>query len=134
MIVVEGNHDKITDKIVEKKDIKFVENYIIDDVFICHGDKIVDMPKKIKKIIIGHEHPAISITDGNKVEKYKCFVKCKFEKKDLYVLPSFNFVTEGTDISKESLLSPYLKKIKEFEITVTQDSELYYFGKIKREV
>ncbi|MBW2998363.1 metallophosphoesterase [Candidatus Woesearchaeota archaeon] len=136
LIFIKGNHDKITEVIAKKKDVDVFDKYIIDDVLICHGDFIPDEvdDKKIKNIIIGHEHPAIFLREDAKAEKYKCFLKTKFKCKNLYVLPSFNLANEGTDVTSERLLSPFLKDAKEFEITITQDGELFNFGNVKRDV
>jgi len=77
------------------------------------------------------EHPAISVGDGTRVEKYKCFLKGKFKGKELIVQPSFNLVTEGSDILKEKVLSPFLKQdLSNFEVFVVSD-KVYEFGKIK---
>ena len=86
----------------------------------------------MKTIIIGHEHPAVSLYQWPRVEKYKAFLVGEWKKKRLIVLPSFNLATEGTDILKEHLLSPFLerKNIPTFEAYIIADKP-YYFGKLK---
>jgi metallophosphoesterase superfamily enzyme len=50
---------------------------------------------------------------------------------NLIVQPSFNLVTEGTDITKERLLSPFLKQdLGDFEVFIVSD-KIYKFGKVK---
>jgi uncharacterized protein len=108
-------------------------------LFICHGDKILNNEdfKKSKIIIIGHEHPSIGLQEGNRVEKYKCFLKGKFKDKTLIVMPSMNQLTEGTDVLTERLLSPYLKEkngcknINTFETWIVEQNEVFHFGKLK---
>jgi len=112
----------------EKSIIKTKKN-----ILIIHGDKIPDkdLLKKTDTIIVGHEHPAVSIKDGPRVELFKCFLKGKYKDKDLIVQPSFNLVTEGTDVIKEELLSPFLKQnLDDFEVYVVAD-KVYGFGKLK---
>lgn len=93
--------------------------------------------KKSKIIIIGHEHPSIGLQEGNRVEKYKCFLKGKYKDKTLIVMPSMNQLTEGTDVLTERLLSPYLKEknshtnINSFETWIVEGNEVFYFGKLK---
>jgi metallophosphoesterase superfamily enzyme len=103
--------------------------------------------KGIKTIIIGHEHPAVSIHEGVRTELFKCFLKGKFKGRILIVQPSFNLVTEGTDVLKEELLSPFLQQeLSDFEcFIVAEDSKAsinrnlkieplsntLYFGKIQ---
>ena len=87
-------------------------------------------PSRIKTIIIGHEHPAVVITDGVKREKYKCFLRGTYKKKELIVLPSFNFVSMGTDVLHGKLLSPLLTNIEKFEVFAVED-KIYPMGKVK---
>ena len=83
-------------------------------------------------IIIGHEHPAISISKNSRSETFKCFLIGKYKNKNLIVMPSFNILIEGSNILKEKLLSPFLKKsnLDDFEIYVVAD-KIYNFGKLK---
>ena len=92
----------------------------------------LDFPDRLEKtIIIGHEHPAIVLKEGPRKEKYKCFIKGKFKRKNLIVMPSFNLVTEGTDVLLETRLSPFLQRdISSFECWIVAD-KVYYFGKLK---
>ncbi|MFA6072648.1 MAG: metallophosphoesterase [Candidatus Woesearchaeota archaeon] len=139
VIIVKGNHDKIIEPLASKKNIPVLTHYLINKTYICHGDIIPTNKefKECKTIIIGHEHPSIGLRDGNRVEKYKCFLKGKykynlFEEKQLIVMPSMNQLTEGTDILSEQLLSPFLKNmnINKFETWIVEN-EVYYFGKLK---
>ncbi|MBW3010988.1 metallophosphoesterase [Candidatus Woesearchaeota archaeon] len=139
MILIKGNHDKILGPIAEKRNLEIAEFVVIDDVLICHGDKIdSDLEnaienKNIKTIIIGHEHPAVTLRESAEAvrsEKYKCYLVGKYKGKILIVQPSFNLVTEGTDVAKERLLSPFLKQdLSKFSVFVVAD-KVYEFGKI----
>ena len=130
IILIKGNHDTILDTIAEKRSIKIVDKFVIGDILIIHGDKLVDIDKSIKTIIIGHEHPAISLKES-RVEKYKCFLLGKYKDRVLIVQPSFNPVLEGTDIRKEHLLSPYLQQdLSNFEVFIVGD-KMYNFGKAR---
>ena len=128
IILIKGNHDNILGPIANKKNVKLLQEYNVGDILFTHGDKI---PKKLNKtIIIGHEHPAVSFP-GRKDQKYKCFLKGKFERKTLIVMPSFYLISQGTDIIKQKILSPFLKKkLDNFEIYIVED-KVYKFGKIK---
>ncbi|GAJ17959.1 unnamed protein product, partial [marine sediment metagenome] len=66
-----------------------------------------------------------------RVEVFKCFLKGKYNRKVLIVQPSFNLVTEGTDITKEKLISPFLQQeLRNFECYIVAD-KVYRFGKLK---
>jgi hypothetical protein len=133
IVLIKGNHDTILGPLADKKDLVVRESFFIDNILFCHGHKLIDEKSaifiKAKTIIIGHEHPAIGLRDGPRVEKYKCFLLGKFKNKKLIVMPSFNFVTEGTDVLQEKLLSPFIENIYNFEAFVVGD-KVYKFGKV----
>jgi uncharacterized protein len=131
--LIKGNHDTILGPIAEKRNIKLVLSYKIDNTLIIHGDKIIKQTPGIKTIIIGHEHPAITIQSQTRAETYKCFLigKTPDKKHQLIVMPSYNEITEGTDIFKEQTLSPYLKhNLANFRVIVC-GKELLDFRTIK---
>lgn len=132
VVLIRGNHDTILGPIARKRDLKIKDYYVIDDIAIIHGDKIIENKEidECKVIIMGHEHAAISIREGVKSEIYKCFLKGKWENKILIVMPSFFSVFEGSDVKKERLLSPYLHDIRNFNVYVLGDG-VYDFGKLK---
>ena len=129
VIIIKGNHDPIIQPLADKKGIAVVNQYQVGGTLIVHGDELVETTAT--RIVIGHEHPAITIREGSKWEKYKCFLKGTWKKKELIAVPSFNPLLEGTDVLKEQLLSPFLEDIRKFEVYVVGEKEVYYFGKIK---
>lgn len=129
LILIKGNHDTILGPIADKKDIKIVDNYKIDNILITHGHKLEKTNSNI--LIIAHEHPAIGLKEGARIEKYKAFLKGKPKNQTIIIQPSFNLVTEGTDILREDILSPFLKQdLDNFEIFVV-DEEIMGFGRLK---
>ena len=132
LVIVKGNHDTMLNPIAKKKNVKIVENALIDKYFITHGHKFEKPPKNAKASIIAHEHPAISLREGGRIERFKCFLCGKSNGKTLIVLPSLLQVVEGTDLLNENLLSPYLQEgIEDFKIWIVEDKP-YYFGKIRQ--
>ncbi len=136
IILVRGNHDTMLDRIVQTKGLAVIDHYFLDNegILFVHGDAIpnVAKQKRVKTIIIGHEHPAISIVDWPRIEKYKTFLVGKWKQKRLIVMPSFNSATEGTDILKESILSPFLHKldVNSFAVYIVAN-RVYFFGTVK---
>ncbi len=129
--VVKGNHDTILGPIARKKQLKEVKEARHKNILITHGDYV---PEKLAPVIImGHEHPAIMLREKAKAEKFKCFLKGKYKKSILIVQPSFNPLTEGTDVTKEQVLSPLLTNLPGFEVYIVNDKthEVLPFGKIK---
>jgi len=132
IILIKGNHDNILGPIAKKRNVEIVKEYRIGSIIVVHGDKIPKTKsfKSAKTIIIGHEHPAISLRDDVRTEKFKCFIKGKYKRKTLIVQPSCNLITEGTDIQSQDLLSPFLRQsLDRFEVFVVSD-RVYGFGKL----
>jgi len=131
IILLKGNHDTVLGPIAKKRNLEVVEDYKHKDILFLHGHKKVKIPKEINTIIIGHEHPAVTVREGLRHETFKCFLLGEYEKKNLIVVPSFNPLIEGSDIMNERLLSPLLSDgIEDFEAFVIAD-EVYDFGKVK---
>ncbi|MBI2673501.1 metallophosphoesterase [Candidatus Woesearchaeota archaeon] len=133
IVLIKGNHDILLGPIAKKKNIEIVDSFFLDNTIILHGDKIPETIEfsKAKTVIIGHEHPAISISSEVRTETYKCFLVGKFKNKKLIVLPSFNLLVEGTNILKERILSPFLQSdLSNFEVYVIGD-KIYRFGSVK---
>ena len=138
IIVTKGNHDNILESIVKNfRGVRLLDFYIFEDVLFFHGDtqsweKIgLDVfDEKIKLIVTGHYHPAILVEEGDKRERYKCFVfgKEKKLKKNMIVVPSFFTLVEGTDISG-GFEGMDLKNIKVF--AVSPDGSVYDFSGMK---
>jgi uncharacterized protein len=130
VVLVKGNHDVILAPIAKKKGIEIVKDYWLGDTLITHGHVIPENAEKAKTVVIGDEHPAISIREGARAELYKCFLKGKWKGKLLVAMPSFNMVTIGTDIFKEKMQSPFLQQdLSDFEVFVVGD-KIYEFGKL----
>ena len=135
LILVKGNHDTILGPIAKKRNIKIAEHFIADDYLVIHGDKKInkDLLKKIKTIIIGHEHPAVSLKEEARKETFKCFLVGKYKRKNLVIMPSFNLVTEGHDIMKQNVLSPIVEEcnLSNFRVYIVSD-KVYDFGTVRK--
>lgn len=130
IILIRGNHDTILGPIAEKRNIKIVDRYDIDNITILHGNKLFNDLNKI--VIIGHLHPTISFKEKPS-EKYECFLKGKYKKYDLIIMPAIGTISYGFNITKEIPIeahNPYFKNLKNFEVYVVQD-KVYKFGKLK---
>ncbi|PIN84833.1 MAG: phosphoesterase [Candidatus Diapherotrites archaeon CG11_big_fil_rev_8_21_14_0_20_37_9] len=133
VILVKGNHDSIIGPVAQSRGVEVIDEFLSESkVLFVHGHKEPEKEsvKNAKTIIIGHEHPCVSIRDGIKSEKYKCFLKGKYQKKTLIVMPSMNQLSLGSDVTKEQTMSPLINKAGEFEVFAVED-EIYYMGKVK---
>lgn len=135
IILIKGNHDNFTPFIAEKNGLEVYEYYSVENYIVMHGDKIPENFTEIKEntVIIGHEHPSIGIRSRERIEKVKCFLKGKVNDKKFIIMPSFNFITEGSDVLQEKTISPFLKGVylDDFEVFAVEKFEVLPFGKIK---
>ncbi len=134
IVLLRGNHDTILGPIALRKRLEVKEEHFFlgEKTLFLHGDKIPKTQgyRKAKTIVIGHEHPAITLRDGAKAERFKCFLKGKFGRKTIIALPSFNSFSEGTDVLREKPLSPFLEgSLGEFEAWIAE-GKAHYFGKL----
>ena len=130
VILIRGNHDTILGPIAKKRNINIVDRYDIDNITILHGNKMLNDLNKV--IITGHLHPYISFKEKPN-EKYECFLKGKYKKHDLIIMPAICSMSYGFNVIKEIPIedhNPYFKNLKSFEVYVIQD-RVYKFGKLK---
>lgn len=133
VILIKGNHDNFTCFIAENKGLKVYDYYSVENFLVLHGDKIPENPIREETVIIGHEHPSIGLRSGERVEKIKCFLKGKWNLKNIIVMPSFNFISEGSDVLQSKSISPFLKEISldNFEVFGIENFEILHFGQLK---
>ncbi len=147
LILIKGNHDNFVDRYKTLFDIEIFAQEMQEGKYLFfHGE---EMPKSISKrvkgnnisekvemLIMGHEHPAISLISRiRRKEKLKCFLFGEYRGKQLLVLPAINYLMQGTDINlepKSRLLSPILKKadINRFRAIAVGYGETLDFGRI----
>jgi len=117
-----GNHDGNINKIITSDIIVHPsDGIILDDIGLIHGHR---WPKKeiveCKKIIIGHTHPTIMLTDRMGFKTYEpCWIKTKLLKSkikekfsieknpELLIVPTFNPLCGGIAVNKEGIVGPF---------------------------
>jgi len=111
IILIKGNHDTFDYFKKMNMNLRMRNFFVYKSILFIHGDKYFKQidNNKIKTIIMGHLHPSIIISDnqGIRKEKYKCFLKGKFHKKNVFVLPSFLEYQEGTGFNLSNLIEEY---------------------------
>lgn len=141
-IIVEGNHDQFIEKTVEDEGLEMKDYFLEDGVLFIHGDKKIEEIEEgleYNTIVIGHEHPALSLKDDiGVVEKIDCFLYGETENgRNIVVLPAFSNISNGTRINEtpqRELLSPVLKEKVDVKglkaVAVSRDAGLYSFPEI----
>jgi putative SbcD/Mre11-related phosphoesterase len=112
LTLVAGNHDRHLDRLLDGQPVHLSGHASVGDCVFLHGDadstaateKIVETARAAGQwIIIGHEHPALTLGDGVATwEKCPCFLICD----GLIVLPAFSRWAAGN--SREEYMSPLL--------------------------
>ena len=144
IILVKGNHDNILGPIAKKRNLKLKTFYRHKDIVFMHGHQMFKGAlKKEKILILGHLHPSVTLKDKYKKEKYKCFLKGKWKKRQVYILPSFSNISLGYDVSavkmkKHNHGHDFLiineSKLKSFNILIynNKDKKEHDFGKLRK--
>lgn len=129
--VVRGNHDNYLIPILRREGIEIRDPYFISDgIMYFHGHKdLLSLPEGVELIVMGHEHPAISLRDDlGGGYKFKAFLEGDYMGVRVLVLPALSPLAPGTDVlgaSKGDLLSPLLSNadLEEFTVFIA-DEEL----------
>lgn len=144
LILIRGNHEKFNLDGRDYKDFYIDNTENSTKTIFLHGDK--EFPelkdKSIKRIIMGHIHPAVTLKDKEdiKKEKFKCFLIGKWKRKDVIILPSFFPLKEGTslnegDLSRNDYNEDFgivpLSELKKFDVFIVGKDGIYNFGKLK---
>tara|TARA_Y100000310_G_C20652706_1_gene800320 strand:- start:1186 stop:1932 length:747 start_codon:yes stop_codon:yes gene_type:complete len=145
IVIIKGNHDTILEPIVKKRDILLKEYYkvVIDGVKYCflHGDKMFEQCLDADWLVFGHVHPAITLADKYKHEKFKCFLVGKWKRKKVVVLPSFTNIRYGFNLNnvdddeyyKDKFFVIPNKDLKKFKVVIynVDEKREYGFGILK---
>jgi putative SbcD/Mre11-related phosphoesterase len=134
IILIKGNHEKMAN-IADKK---LQESFTKGNLTFIHGDEELEeaFSDKINTIVMGHLHPAVVISDEQKVkkEKYKCFLIGKYKRKNIIILPSFLPTYEGIS-TNEYLTDNHCfipkNKLMTFNVHAIGDNEVLDFGILK---
>jgi uncharacterized protein len=137
IIVVKGNHDNYLANIAGKKSVKVFDTFIWEGVGFIHGHKKNEgvLNEEIKIIFLGHFHPAITLKDGAKEERYKCFLDGKWNGKRVIVVPSFSNYSEGGDVRDigvdRGMKDEWGFDLKKFDVKVVSERlKVLDFGKL----
>jgi len=132
ILIVKGNHDGVLEPIIRgKSKVRLLDYYIWGEYCFVHGDKKFGGMEKSKVWVMGHAHPAVKISDGVKVEKYKCFLVGRWKRKDVVVVPSFFEGNEGSDPRENDLGLAWDLNLKRFNVRIVGENlEVLDFGEL----
>ncbi|MDO8508357.1 MAG: metallophosphoesterase [Nanoarchaeota archaeon] len=134
IVIVKGNHDKIVEPIANSAGVRVSDYFTIGEYCFIHGDRelVGILDDGIRFWIMGHGHPAIRLSDGIKVEKYKCFLIGQYKGKEIIIVPSFLEYNEGSDPRENDLGMAWDFNYNRFNVKIvnSESLEVLDFGKL----
>ncbi len=140
--LVKGNHDNyLIYPIKNYENVELEETFVFDDVCFAHGHEKSERMRglDVNFLVIGHEHPALSLKDDIGVkEKIRCFLYGETETgQKLIVMPAFSELAQGSDMNdvrERELLSPVLKDMVDLDkmkaVGVDKEAGLFEFPEL----
>ncbi len=126
--VVRGNHDNFLIPILRREGIEVRDPYLrLGEVLLLHGHTEPAMPDGVELVVMGHEHPAVTLRDEiSASHKFKVFLDGEYMGVRLLVIPAISPLAPGTDllsVGSRDLLSPILRKsrLESFRVIVADD-------------
>lgn len=111
VVLVRGNHDNYIKPIIESLGGEVVDDLEDGDVLLTHGHKKIDPDFEL--IIIGHEHPSISVSIGGAKARFPVFLIAPLHSGSIViVLPALGAYQTGNPVSlnRETYLSPIMRE------------------------
>ena len=111
VILVRGNHDNYIKPIIESLGGEVVEELEEGDILLTHGHKRVNSDRGI--IVVGHEHPSISVSISGVKARFPVFLVVPLESGSVaLVLPAAGAYQTGNPVSiiRENYLSPIIRE------------------------
>lgn len=132
VILVEGNHDPVLAPVARAVNL-LVEPYHIDNGYLfIHGDLVPEkaLLDDVHTIIMGHEHPAVALSNGIRSETYKCFLVLPYQKRALIVLPSTFGLTHGFDVLGATPRTKLLKDLAKAAVYAVEETTIVPCGTV----
>jgi len=108
---IAGNHDRDLQQVLAQWliPIELVPSKRVGSHLLVHGDARAPAGAAASRIIMGHEHPAISIGDGVTTSQ-KC--PCFLVSDSAVILPAFSRWAAGTNVRTYGLASPLAREAR----------------------
>jgi uncharacterized protein len=104
-----GNHDENLRKLAKQiEDFEFLEHLETENFYLAHGHNEKLSRANGKLLVMGHEHPSVSLGDGIRSAKFPCFLVSP----TVIVLPAFSLWAAGTDIRGGTFLSTFAQNAR----------------------
>ncbi len=135
IVIIKGNHDTYLENVTRSRKIEVVDFHTWKEYCFMHGDRAFEeiKDKNIMFWIMGHLHPMVTIRDGVKAERYKCFLQGRYKGKEIIILPSFSEASKGSDILTYKSNLAWNFNLKRFNVFVVGENlDVLSFGKLRK--
>jgi len=141
--LVKGNHDNYLIYTVKRyPNVSLEEEFVFENTAFIHGHDKREIigGLDVKYVVMGHEHPALTLTDEIGVkEKIRCFLYGETRGgTKLIVMPAFSSLATGSNVNMigdNQILSPVLREMVDLgemeAIGVDREAGLFKFPKLK---
>jgi putative SbcD/Mre11-related phosphoesterase len=96
-----GNHDRKLRTVLRDKAVELLPFVNVGKFLLLHGNSVPDGSEQAI-VIMGHEHPAISLGDGIKGARFPCFMVSE----RVLILPAFSLWAAGGNSRAHTFMSP----------------------------
>ncbi len=110
LVLVRGNHDIQLERLLDQTSAKveLMNQFEASGHLLVHGDSEAERPCE-RRIIMGHEHPAIRLNDGV-ATSLKC--PCFLVSESVVVLPAFSPWAAGSPVCDGGFMSPIAQRAR----------------------
>lgn len=120
VVVVRGNHDTFLAPLCRRLGVQLYDVLWLDKILVVHGHRDLSGLMGFDLVVMGHEHPSISLKDPatGYGMKFPCFLLAPLRGGGyVLVLPATGIYQSGTtiSISAEGYLSPILRAEADLE-------------------
>jgi DNA ligase-associated metallophosphoesterase len=105
-----GNHDRQLERnLTLPENVQLRKSLTVGRFTLLHGDdaRVMESGEASLTLIMGHEHPTLSLGDGVSAVRCPCFLVSS----EVIVLPAFSPWANGCTVGRQPFLSPLLREI-----------------------
>jgi len=133
-VFLAGNHDALLAPILLRHGLALQQRFRMEadrkEILFMHGHEQVGTSSDL--LVMGHEHPAVQISDGLRTEMAKCFLVGRREEQEVIVLPAWNPLVTGVNVLEERPLGPLLTSFNDFSAFAVVGDQVLAFGRVER--
>lgn len=133
VLFIEGNHDRLLAPLLARRGYNLQRRISVNvgnqNLLFVHGHQEVE--ECCDLLVMGHEHPALCLSDGLRSEMVKSFLVGRDGERTVIVVPSWNPLAIGVNVLEERPLGPLLKSFTSFSAFAVIEHQVLAFGRVE---